>query len=95
MSINHFLYFPFSIVDAPNFETMLEYIQILSETAIKLDFFSFDTTEKIYEAEAEIEKCINELIKLEDYNNALRLTKAANFKASKIILAQVFLNSKL
>lgn len=76
-------------VVAPNFKALLEYTQILSETAVSLDFFCFDTTERINESEAEIEKRINELIKLEDYNNALRLTKSANFSASKIILAEV------
>lgn len=81
----------FSItVDAPNFKALLEYIKILSETSVSLNYFCFDTTEKIYESEAEIEKCVNELIKSEDYNNALLLSKAANLKASKIILAQVF-----
>ena len=56
---------------------------------MSLNFFCFDTTVKINESEAEIEKCVNELVSLEDYDNALRLSKVANLKASKIILAQV------
>ncbi|XP_001601258.1 spatacsin [Nasonia vitripennis] len=76
------------LIEAPNFESLLEYTKILSETSVTLNFYCFDTTVKIHESEAEIEKCINELVQLEDYTNALRLSKAANLKASKIILAQ-------
>ncbi|XP_058809210.1 spatacsin [Phymastichus coffea] len=76
------------IVDTPNFEALLEYIKILSKTPVNLNYFCFDTTVKIHESEAEIEKCVNELINLEDYTNALCLSKVANLKASKVILAQ-------
>lgn len=83
--------FLFFLVDAPDFEALLEYTKILSETTVNLNFFCFDTTVKIHESEAEIEKCVNELVNLEDYANALRLSKVSNLKASKVILAQVFI----
>jgi hypothetical protein len=76
-------------VSTPNFESLLEYTRILSETTVSLDFSCFDTTVQICESEAEIEKCVNELVKLEDYGNALQLSKVANLKVSRIILAQV------
>ncbi|XP_011500198.1 PREDICTED: spatacsin [Ceratosolen solmsi marchali] len=76
------------IVNAPDFEALREYTRILSETSLSLNFSRFDTTVQIYESEIEIEKCVNELVRLEDYGNALQLSKAANLKVSKIILAQ-------
>ena len=74
-------------------ESLLEYTKILSDTTVQLNFSYFDATANIDESEAEIEKCINELVALEDYDNALKLSNVAALNASNIILAQVSTNS--
>ncbi|XP_014213188.1 spatacsin [Copidosoma floridanum] len=76
------------IVDSPDFESLLEYTRILSETRVRLNYHCFDTTDKVNESEVEVEKCANELIDAEDYGSALELSKAAGLRTSKIILAQ-------
>ncbi|KAJ8669006.1 hypothetical protein QAD02_000265 [Eretmocerus hayati] len=75
-------------VNVPNFNILLECTKILSGTQVVLDFLSFDTTQETCKSEEEIEKCINELIYLEDYSSALRLSKITNSNASKVKLAQ-------
>ena len=81
--------FPLIAVKAPDFQSLLTYSQILSKTKIKLNYFCFDTTDSVTNFERELEKCINDLINAEDYENALELSKAANLSSSKVILAQV------
>ena len=92
-NLHFFIYFFFNAVRTPNLESLLEYTKILSDTTVQLNFSYFDATANIDESEAEIEKCINELVALEDYDNALKLSNVAALNASNIILAQVSTNS--
>ena len=76
-------------MNTPDFGALLNYTKILSSSKASIHYYAFDTTENNNSCEIEIERCINELILNEDYENALKLSKAANLKPSKIILAQV------
>ncbi|XP_024937810.1 spatacsin isoform X2 [Cephus cinctus] len=75
-------------VSCPNFECLLELVTILFNTDITLDFSAFDIKENNSRFDKEIERCINDLLKIENYKSALLLSKAANADCSKIILAQ-------
>ena len=59
------------------------------KTDIKFNFMSFDTIDNEQNFTCEIERCINELLKKENYTSALELSRVAQMKPSKIILAQV------
>ena len=76
-------------VKTPNFNSLFEITKILMKTDIKFDFSSFHTVENEHNFDNEIERCLNELLKNENYSGALKLSKVAQLQPSKIILAQV------
>lgn len=75
-------------VNAPNFYSLLEIMRILIKTDVAFNFLSFDIVDNEQSFNNEIERCINELLEKENYTSALELSKVANLKPSKIILAQ-------
>lgn len=64
-------------------------MKILIKTDVAFNFLSFDIVDNEQSFNNEIERCINELLEKENYTSALELSKVANLKPSKIILAQV------
>ncbi|XP_050480517.1 spatacsin isoform X1 [Bombus huntii] len=72
----------------PIFPFLLQVIKILQKTNVALNFAAFTVSDNVYNFDTEIHRCINDLIRTEDYTNALKLSNVAGFNSSEIILAQ-------
>ncbi|CAK9804301.1 SPG11 [Anthophora quadrimaculata] len=77
--------FPVSI---PNFEYYVQIIKILQNTNVAFNFAAFTVSDNVYNFDAEIQRCINDLLNSENYDTALELSNVANLNSSEIILAQ-------
>ncbi|XP_043283377.1 spatacsin [Venturia canescens] len=76
-------------VETPNFSTLWETIKILTGTKTVFGFDSIRVTpDEGSNVNAELRRCIHELVELEDFLSALQLSKVAGFNCSTIILAQ-------
>ncbi|KAK2583208.1 hypothetical protein KPH14_009228 [Odynerus spinipes] len=75
-------------VNVPNFQNLLNITKILLKTDITLNFAAFTVTDNVYHYDEEIRRCIDYLVGLKDYNNALKICSIAAINASEIILAQ-------
>lgn len=75
-------------VDVPNFQNLLSIVKILLKTDVTLNFAAFTVKDNLYYYDQEICKCIDYLVDVKDYTNALQICNIANIDASAIILAQ-------
>nr|XP_034171053.1 spatacsin isoform X2 [Osmia lignaria] len=75
-------------VYSPNLQCLLHVIKILQTTNVTLNFTVFTVSNDVDNFNAEIQRCINDLLKTENYNSALELSNAAGLNSSDIILAQ-------
>lgn len=76
-------------LETPNFHTLWQIVTILINTKTIFDFSSIRLTDEGSNVDAEIKRCIDELVQLEDFSSALQLSKVAGFNCSTIIHAQV------
>ena len=76
------------LVETPNFHNLGEIITILSKTETRFDFSAIRVTEQGSNVETEIKRCISDLMNIEDFSNALRLSKVSGLHCSTIIIAQ-------
>lgn len=79
----------FITVFVPKFQTLLKAIKILQITNVKLNFATFTKSDNLHNFDVEIERCINDLLRTENYDSALELSSIAELNSSEIILAQV------
>lgn len=79
----------FITVFVPNFQFLLQVTKILQRTNITLNFATFTVSDNVYNFSTEIHRCIGDLIRNENYANALELSNLAGLDSSEIILAQV------
>lgn len=89
MNIRHKLISLFITGFVPIFPFLLQVIKILQKTNVTLNFAAFTLSDNVYNFDTEIHRCINDLIRTEDYTSALKLSNVAGFNSSEIILAQV------
>ncbi|PBC28068.1 Spatacsin [Apis cerana cerana] len=75
-------------VFVPNFQSFLQIIKILQKTNITLNFAAFTVSDNIYSFDTEIHRCIDDLIRIENYASALELSNVMGINSSEIILAQ-------
>ncbi|XP_076236055.1 spatacsin isoform X2 [Calliopsis andreniformis] len=75
-------------VQVPHFQRVLQIIKILQKTDVTLNFAAYTISDNVYNFDSEIQRCINELVRTEDYNSALELSSVAELNSSDIILAQ-------
>lgn len=75
-------------VFVPNFQSFLQIIKILQKTNVTLNFAAFTVSDNIYNFDTEIHRCIDDLIRIENYTSALELSNVMGFSSSEIILAQ-------
>ncbi|EZA52114.1 Spatacsin [Ooceraea biroi] len=75
-------------ISVPNFQRLLDITKILQKTDVILNFRSVTVIDDIHNFDEEIQRCINELVAIENYNAALELACRAELNASEIILAQ-------
>ncbi|XP_031835040.1 spatacsin isoform X2 [Nomia melanderi] len=75
-------------VYVPNFHRFLEIIKILQKTNIIFNFANFTMSDDLYNFNTEIRKCIDDLLRMTNYDSALELSNAAGLNSSGIILAQ-------
>lgn len=86
--------FSYVTVNVPNFQRLLQIIKILQKTNVTLNFTAFTMSDNIYNFDSEIQRCVGELLRTEDYNSALELSSVAELDSSEIILAQVLYQYK-
>jgi len=77
------------IVAVPDFQRLLDITKILEKTDVKLNFRAVIPINNTYNFDTEIQRCINDLIAIENYSTALELACYTEFNSSEIILAQV------
>ncbi|CAL7936629.1 unnamed protein product [Xylocopa violacea] len=82
---NFYANFPVSV---PNFQSFLQIIKILQNTNITFNFAASTISDNVYNFDTEIQRCIDYLLRNENYDSALELSKVAGLNSSKIILAQ-------
>ncbi|XP_078044398.1 LOW QUALITY PROTEIN: spatacsin [Augochlora pura] len=75
-------------VHVPNFQCLLEIVQILQKTNIVFDFTNCIISDNVFDFNPEIQRCIDDLLRAESYEHALELSRAAGLNSSNIILAQ-------
>ncbi|XP_076620109.1 spatacsin isoform X1 [Colletes latitarsis] len=75
-------------VYVPNFQHLLQIIKILQETTVTLNFTAITMSNNVYNFDLEIQRCIDDLLKVKNYNSALELSNVAGLNSSDIILAQ-------
>uniref|UniRef100_A0A0C9R810 SPG11 protein n=1 Tax=Fopius arisanus TaxID=64838 RepID=A0A0C9R810_9HYME len=75
-------------IDEPDFQSLLEIITILSKTTVKIHFDQIKLSEEEFTLTQEIERCIRQLVEIEDFQSALELSKIAHLPCSSIILEQ-------
>ncbi|XP_017759699.1 PREDICTED: spatacsin [Eufriesea mexicana] len=85
ITCNFHMNFP---VLVPNFQLFLQIIKILQKTNVTFNFAAFSVLDNIYNFDTEIRRCIDDLLKIENYTNALELSDVAELNPSEIILAQ-------
>ncbi|XP_015111289.1 spatacsin isoform X2 [Diachasma alloeum] len=75
-------------IDEPDFQSLLDIITILSRTPVKMDFEQIKLTGEEFTVTQEVERCIRNLVEIEDFPSALELSKIAHLPCSNIILEQ-------
>ncbi|XP_072747233.1 spatacsin [Anoplolepis gracilipes] len=72
----------------PDFQCLLDIIKLLQKTDITLNFRVVTIIDNVHNFDTEIQRCINDLIAIENYRIALELACRAGLNSSEIILAQ-------
>ncbi|XP_018364335.1 PREDICTED: spatacsin isoform X1 [Trachymyrmex cornetzi] len=75
-------------VTVPDFQRLLDIMKILEKTDVKLNFRAVIPINNTYNFDTEIQRCINDLMAIENYSTALELACYTEFNSSEIILAQ-------
>ncbi|KAF7381387.1 hypothetical protein HZH66_013781 [Vespula vulgaris] len=75
-------------VDIPNFQNLLNITKVLLKTEITMNFAAFTVTDNVYCYDQEINRCIDRLVELKDYVNALQICSITARDTTEIILAQ-------
>lgn len=78
-------------VDIPNFQNLLNITKVLLKTEVTMNFAAFTVTDNVYCYDQEINRCIDRLVELKDYINALQICSIAGKDTTEIILAQVYI----
>lgn len=73
----------------PDLQCLLDIIKLLQKTDIVLNFKAVTIIDNIHNFDTEIQRCINDLIAIENYSIALKLASCAGLNSYEIILAQV------
>jgi len=73
----------------PDFQRLLDITRILQKTDVTLNFRTVTVIDNVYNFDENIQRCINELMAIENYDAGLELACRAELNASEIILAQV------
>jgi len=73
----------------PDFQCLLDITRILQKTDITLNFRTVTVIDNVYHFDENIQKCISELVAIENYDAGLELACRAGLNASEIILARV------
>lgn len=60
------------------------------KTEITMNFAAFTVTDNVYCYDQEINRCIDRLVELKDYINALQICSITARDTTEIILAQVY-----
>ncbi|CAL1689224.1 unnamed protein product [Lasius platythorax] len=75
-------------VAVPDFQRLLDIIKILQKTDITLNFRAVTMIDNVHNFDTEIQRCINDLIAIENYSIAVELACRAGLNSYEIILAQ-------
>lgn len=78
-------------VAVPDFQCLLDIIKLLQKTDITLNFKAVTIIDNVHNFDTEIQRCINDLIVIENYSIALELASRAGLNSCDIILAQVII----
>ncbi|XP_014476874.1 PREDICTED: spatacsin [Dinoponera quadriceps] len=81
-------------VKIPDFQCLLDITRILQKTDVTLNFAAVVVVDNVYNFDTEIQRCISNLVAIENYSTALELSCTAGLHASEIILAQSRKNFK-
>lgn len=73
-------------INEPDFCSLLQIITILIKTTTKMNFRNIKMAEDSASVIQEIERCINELVDEENFQDALKVSKIASLPCSSIIL---------
>ncbi|XP_066592873.1 spatacsin isoform X2 [Prorops nasuta] len=77
-----------NLIQVPDFEKLYKILKILKKTKVKLDFKNYELSNKGYSFYIEIERCIKELVKEDDYSSALELSVVSAIGTTEVIIAQ-------
>ncbi|GAB1864875.1 Spatacsin [Camponotus japonicus] len=75
-------------VAVPDFQCLLDIIKLLQKTDITLNFKAITIIDNVHNFDTEIQRCINDLIAIENYSIALELASRTGLNSCEIILAQ-------
>lgn len=75
----------------PDFQCLLDIVKLLQKTDTTLNFRAITIIDNVHNFDTEIQRCINDLIAIEDYSVALELACRAGLSSCEIILAQVII----
>ncbi|KAL6426524.1 hypothetical protein ACFW04_009151 [Cataglyphis niger] len=75
-------------VTVPDFQCLLDIVKLLQKTDTTLNFRAITVIDNVHNFDTEIQRCINDLIAIEDYSVALELACRAGLSSCEIILAQ-------
>lgn len=78
-------------VKTPNFQCLLDITRILQKTDVTFNFAAVTVIHNVHNFKTEIQRCIDDLVTIKNYNTALELSCIAGLHASEIILAQVII----
>ncbi|KOC59819.1 Spatacsin [Habropoda laboriosa] len=76
------------VIFTRTFQGYLQIIKILQKTNVTLNFAAFTISNNVHNYDTEIQRCISDLLKSENYDSALELSDVAKLNSSEIILAQ-------
>lgn len=76
-------------VAVPDFQRLLDIIKILQKTDITLNFRAVTMIDNVHNFDIEIQRCINDIIAIENYSIAVELACRAGLNSYEIILTQV------
>ncbi|XP_035737182.1 spatacsin-like isoform X2 [Vespa mandarinia] len=74
--------------DIPNFQKLLNITKVLLKTEVTMNFAAFTVTNNVYCYDQEVNRCIDRLVELKDYINALQICGIAERDTTEIILTQ-------
>ncbi|XP_047365730.1 spatacsin isoform X2 [Vespa velutina] len=74
--------------DIPNFQNLLNITKVLLKTEVTMNFAAFTLTDNVYCYDQEVNRCIDRLVELKDYINALQICGITGRDTTEIILTQ-------